>query len=97
MANTLSSEESASARRLALGVYGAYCLIGFTGVVVGFSKGGSPRLVGAAFDLAAFLLAVFFLTKAMADPPPTRRAVSSRAGLLLCLVTFPHVLKFVFF
>lgn len=98
MTNALpSSEESASAGRLALGIYGAYCLIGFSGAVVGFSKGGTSRLVGAVFDLAVFLLALCFLTKAMADPPPTRRTVSSRAGLLLCLAELPHVLKFVFF
>jgi hypothetical protein len=92
MVNALpSSEESARARRLALGIYGAYCLIGFAGVVVGFSKGGTSRLVGAAFDLAIFVLALCFLTKAMADPPPhtahrffSRGLVALPGGISAC-------------
>lgn len=44
------------AGRLALGIYGAYCLIGFSGVGGWLLERRDFRLVGGAFDFAVFLL-----------------------------------------
>jgi len=82
--------------RLYVWLYAVWAAVGLLGFVVSIWKHGNTRILGVACYLATFILALFFLVKALATGLPTRRKLNAQSTVVTLLGLLPMFIRDLF-